>query len=267
MRWLIVLILLSLPAVPAFSQGKRRKPTSAAPPASQTEKPAVDLQKLDAAATEARDNLITATQNYQDSLEKLLAYYTETEQRASELVEKRRRLFALGVLARRELDESEEGLKAAQEKTAEVRKQISEAQQMMAEVIVAEEEAKKAIEARNQVPQPARSGLVMVRYTGLSNWSLSDAAQIETFFQTKFGRSLPVSAWGQTGTHAQLGFDHRNAFDVALHPDSSEGRALMDYLRSQGVPFIAFRAAVPGSATGVHIHIGPPSHRLSVTSR
>jgi hypothetical protein len=50
--------------------------------------------------------------------------------------------------------------------------------------------------------------------------------------------------------------------DVAVQPDSPEGEALMAYLRSQGIPFIAFRHAVPGSATGAHIHIGRPSHRI-----
>jgi len=49
--------------------------------------------------------------------------------------------------------------------------------------------------------------------------------------------------------------------DVALHPDSDEGRSLMAYLRRAGIPFIAFRSAMPGSATGAHIHIGLPSIR------
>jgi hypothetical protein len=35
----------------------------------------------------------------------------------------------------------------------------------------------------------------------------------------------------------------------------------MNYLSSQGIPFMAFRRAVPGSATGPHIHIGKPSQR------
>jgi hypothetical protein len=58
-----------------------------------------------------------------------------------------------------------------------------------------------------------------------------------------------------------LHFDHRNAIDVALHPDSKEGRSLLEYLRQAGIPFIAFRNAVPGAATGAHIHIGKPSPR------
>jgi hypothetical protein len=58
-----------------------------------------------------------------------------------------------------------------------------------------------------------------------------------------------------------LRFDHRNAIDVALHPDSKEGRSLLNYLRQVGIPFIAFRGVVLGAATGAHIHIGKPSPR------
>jgi uncharacterized protein YgiM (DUF1202 family) len=84
---------------------------------------------------------------------------------------------------------------------------------------------------------------------------------IKSFFVSKFGRTLPVSAFGQTRLHSRFGFDHRNSVDVALNPDSSEGRALLAKLRGFGVPFIAFRKAVPGIATGAHIHVGRPSPR------
>jgi hypothetical protein len=50
--------------------------------------------------------------------------------------------------------------------------------------------------------------------------------------------------------------------DVALHPDSKEGQSLLNHLRQVGIPFIAFRNAVPGASTGAHIHIGKPSPRL-----
>ena len=84
---------------------------------------------------------------------------------------------------------------------------------------------------------------------------------IKPFFLSKFGRTLPVSAFGQTRLHSRLGFDHRNSVDVALSPDSREGRVLMNKLRAFGVPFITFRKAIPGIATGAHIHIGRPSPR------
>jgi len=84
---------------------------------------------------------------------------------------------------------------------------------------------------------------------------------IKPFFLSKFGRTLPVSAFGQTRLHSRLGFDHRNSVDVALSPDSAEGRALLGKLRGFGVPFITFRKAIPGIATGAHIHVGRPSPR------
>jgi hypothetical protein len=84
---------------------------------------------------------------------------------------------------------------------------------------------------------------------------------IKSFFISKFGRTLPVSAFGQTRLHSRLGFDHSNGIDVALSPDSTEGQAVLDRLRGLGVPFIAFRRAVPGIATGAHIHVGKPSPR------
>lgn len=94
-----------------------------------------------------------------------------------------------------------------------------------------------------------------------STWSLADARKVESFFFTKFGRPLPTSAFGQSEIHDRWGLDHRQGLDVGLHPDSAEGVALVDFLRSEKIPFLVFRHAIPGVATGPHIHIGLPSHR------
>ncbi len=104
---------------------------------------------------------------------------------------------------------------------------------------------------------------LLIRYNGQTAWSLADAGKIESFFAGRFGHALPVSARGQTAAHDRMGFDHHNALDVALYPDSEEGRAVIQYLRQAGIPFIAFRGKVAGSATGAHIHIGKPSLRLA----
>ena len=95
------------------------------------------------------------------------------------------------------------------------------------------------------------------------NWKISDAARVEDFFLRKFGRRLPLSTIGQSDLHTRWGFDHRNGMDVGLHPDSVEGRGLIEFLRGEGIPFLAFRGAVPGVSTGPHIHVGNPSRRLS----
>ena len=92
-------------------------------------------------------------------------------------------------------------------------------------------------------------------------WSLADATKVENFFVTKFGRPLPTTAFGQSDIHDRWGLDHRQGMDVGLHPDSPEGVALVDFLRTEKIPFLVFRHAIPGVATGPHIHIGLPSHR------
>jgi hypothetical protein len=88
-------------------------------------------------------------------------------------------------------------------------------------------------------------------------------ARVETAFETRFGKPLPVSAMGETAVHRALGFNHAGRVDVALHPDQPEGVWLRQYLGQNHVPYLAFRQAVPGKATGAHIHIGPGSPRIA----
>jgi len=97
---------------------------------------------------------------------------------------------------------------------------------------------------------------------GHGRWKIADAGRVEAFFAAKFGRPLPMGAFGQSALHTQWGLDHRNGMDVSLHPDSVEGRVLIAYLRSEGIPFLAFRGPIPRVATGPHIHIGNPSPRV-----
>lgn len=92
-------------------------------------------------------------------------------------------------------------------------------------------------------------------------WRLADAAKVEEFFASKFKRPLPLTAFGQSDLHTRWGLDHRNGMDVGLHPDSAEGRALIEFLRAESIPFLVFRGPVPGVATGPHIHIGNRSSR------
>jgi len=98
-------------------------------------------------------------------------------------------------------------------------------------------------------------------------WSLPTLVpKLQQLFATRFSRSLPISALGQTALHDRLGFDHRNAMDVAVYPDSPEGKALIEYLQAEGIPFIAYRGAVPGSSSGAHVHVGQPSPRTTVAT-
>jgi hypothetical protein len=90
----------------------------------------------------------------------------------------------------------------------------------------------------------------------------AEFATLSANFTHKFAKRLPVSAWGESMTHAEMGFDHRGRIDVAVFPDSTEGMFIRTWLEKQRIPYFAFRHAMPGRATGPHIHIGPGSARL-----
>lgn len=119
------------------------------------------------------------------------------------------------------------------------------------------------VRRKSTIKPAARPRGPVVRFTGTGSWSLAEADVVAEFFENRFGRPLPVSAWGQTALHDRLRLDHRNAFDVAVHPDSPEGRALMAFLRDQGIPFVAVRARMRGASTGAHIHVGPESGKFA----
>jgi len=256
---LAVTFILAAASSHAMAQkGARRKPKTGAAKAT----PRIsneDAKKLAEAASQSRANLLSASSAYRESLEKLLELQRQDEERAAEIVGKRKGLLDLGVISKRELEDGERALAEAQGKVAETTKRIADVDNLVAEVNTAEELAKTSAER----PGLYRSAGLVIRYAGASRWALGDIAKVEAFFRLKFTRPLPVSAVGQTVTHNQLGFDHREAVDVAVHPDSAEGQALIGYLTSQGVSFIAIRGAIRGSATGAHIHIGPPSKRIA----
>jgi len=112
-------------------------------------------------------------------------------------------------------------------------------------------------------PAPALSLLpVMERFDGDGSFTAADFHRVQSAFELQFHKELPVSAEGETAVHRSLGFDHRGRVDVALYPDTVEGKWLRHFLELSAIPYYAFRSLVPGKATAAHIHIGPPSSRL-----
>jgi len=111
--------------------------------------------------------------------------------------------------------------------------------------------------------EPPRKDVPAAVVAGSGRWKISDAARVEDFFMSRFKRPLPLTAFGQSELHDRWGLDHRNSMDVGLHPDSVEGKALIKFLVSEQIPFLAFRTSVPGVATGPHIHVGNASHRMA----
>jgi hypothetical protein len=107
---------------------------------------------------------------------------------------------------------------------------------------------------------------VSQRYDGDGSFNDNDFHRVNAAYQSRFGRPLPVSAYGMSAVHRALGFDHRGRVDVAIDPNDSDGRWLRAHLEAQKIPYFAFAAAVPGKATGAHIHLGTPSPRLLVAA-
>lgn len=164
-----------------------------------------------------------------------------------------RMLYSEGLIVRIELEKSEQELTAAKTRVEETKK----AQELASK---AQELAKTKSFVKPTLMRLNSSATV--RRSTAGSWSISNLSTVQQFFSTTFGRPLPTSTIGQSATHNRMRWNHRNAVDVGLHPDSTEGRALIAYLQNSGIPFLAFRGAIPGVSTGPHIHIGSPSQRL-----
>jgi hypothetical protein len=127
----------------------------------------------------------------------------------------------------------------------------------------AEEEAiRRAGEARDK----AAAWKPVERFEGRGKFDASMLRGIEQAYEKRFQSQMPISALGMTELHRSLGFDHTNRVDIKLSPVSAEGVWLRRFLEQAGIPYFAFRTFIPGSATGAHIHIGPPSLRLPVAT-
>jgi len=215
-------------------------------------------------ATTATSELVKSTETAKSAAEDLLKLQEESVTKLTASTEQLRELFKEGLIAKVELDKAEQELAAAKTNIEQTQNQIASSNQLALEIKKAHEAA-SVVKAQSLV-KPVLKSINMTGATVMRSesgrWSLANLSQVQQFFSQSFGHLLPISTIGQSATHNRLGWDHRNSVDVGVHPDSAEGRALMSYLQSSGIPFLAFRSAIPGVATGPHIHIGFPSHRL-----
>ncbi len=249
--YLLAILALALLISVDSSAQKKSQPKKPRAPQASTES---ELDKL-------RQQYIDATKEYKASLERLLALYQKSETKANEKLAKSKQLFAEGLISKNQLAESENALDAAQLKVAEVRQQMANADTQIAQALLEVEGDKQMAKLGRLLKGGVIRTTSFIRYAGAGSWALSQAPKIEMFFQQTFKRPLPIAVFGQGAIHNQWRLDHRNAMDISLNPDGQEGQALINFLQNNGIPFSAFRGAIPGVATGPHIHIGRPSHR------
>lgn len=204
------------------------------------------------------DALAESVEIYKAGLERMLPIYEADLQRRTELLNQAAARHVRGELPASEVERARRLVASTREQIADTRREMH-----MADLLVVESRARwQLVELGRAVPGAYQVGKTVIRYIGTRPWALADIGSVEKFYLSRFSRALPISALGQTALHRRMGLDHRESVDVAVHPDSREGVALLSYLRARRIPFIAYRGAVAGAATGAHVHIGLPSDRL-----
>lgn len=170
------------------------------------------------------------------------------------------KLVDAGVMARGEMAALEEELETRRLTVDLARSRA----RLLEELVEMARREQQAAEQRQGAAEAARSSEspAMERYDGDRLFTPNDLKAVSLAFEKKFKTPLPISANGETTLHRAMGFDHRGRVDVALSPDQTEGVWLRTYLEANEIPYYAFRSAVPGKATGAHIHIGPGSTKL-----
>jgi hypothetical protein len=222
---------------------------------------AADPASLLVSAKQRAAEVVAAIKEYRASLETLLLLREQQVAGAVKQREQRRELLERGIISRKEFEDFEAAARRAEEKLEETRRDIVAADHMLAEATT----ARALAGLRPLRPGGYEQSAGLIRYNGPAAWSLAaETPKLQQFFAARFGRPLPISSYGQTPLHDRMGLDHRDALDVAVHPDGPEGQALMDHLRAAGIPFIAAWGPVPGSTSGAHIHVGQPSPRFAV---
>jgi PBP1b-binding outer membrane lipoprotein LpoB len=245
---LIIALFLAVCALEASAQKKRKSTPKT------TAKPVNELKTL-------QEQYAAATQEYKNSLEKLQAIYTKNIKKAEDKLVESQKLFAEGLISRTQVEEYERAVATEKDKLAETQRQMASADTQVAEMLLEAKAFKQMAKSLRMTRGSLVRTTALIRYQGTGGWQLNDSWKVQKFFSETFSKPLPIAVFGQGPIHDRWRLDHRNAMDISLHPDGAEGQALMSFLQKNGIPFLAFREAIPGTATGPHIHIGRPSHR------
>lgn len=226
----------------------------------QTKKAKPKQTKQNTELAKLQEEFINSTKEYKASLTKLLAIYEGEVSKAEEKLKQAHALFAQGLISKNQVAESERVVASAKDKVAETNRSMANADTQIATTLLEAKADSQIARTRVRAGSLTRTASY-IRYAGGGGWSLSEAYKVQRFFNDAFKKQLPIAVFGQGAIHDRWRLDHRNSMDISLHPDGAEGQALLNFLRANGIPFLAFRAAIPGTATGPHIHIGRPSHR------
>lgn len=189
----------------------------------------------------------------------MLAAAEHRVERQTAVVGERQKLLELGIISKAEIRAVSTELETRRHvlDLARDRIRLTGAQRQMAQE---EQNLERALES-------GTSRKAMLKFEGCGHFDEQDFEAVAGEFEQQFHYPLPVTARGQTHLHQSLGLDHRGKIDVGLNPEEPEGIWLRRLLEVRQIPYIAFRAAVRGSATAPHIHLGTGSSRIGLARR
>ncbi len=224
------------------------------------------VREAEALVADARDEAVLRNTLYaklgpeefsEQQAKGMLAAAQRLIDRQQERVSHERGLIEAGVQGKLGLEGAEQDL-ANRRKTLELARSRAKLVEEIAD-IARTEAAASSVDTTSESSALTFTG-VSQRFNG--NGAMltpKDIRAMTLAWEKEFAKPMPVSARGETAVHRALGFDHRGRIDVAVAPDSTEGKWLREYLAEKSIPYFAFRAAIAGRATAPHIHVGPES--------
>ncbi|HKC65371.1 MAG TPA: TolC family protein, partial [Pyrinomonadaceae bacterium] len=198
---LIVLLIFPFTQSQILAQNKKRNAK------------AVENKKAEADTNlaKSREEFVRATKEYKNSLGQLIALYEKDVSRAEEKLTQAKQLYSEGLISRKSLEENERAVSDAKAKIDDSKAKMVAADESVAEMLVESD----AIEQMAKAPPIPKGKMIQtssyIRYMGTGSWSLANAWKVQQFFQQRFGRQLPISAFGQSALHDRWGLDHHNA--------------------------------------------------------
>jgi hypothetical protein len=169
---------------------------------------------------DVRDGVLQIARQHQRALETSVPRRERDVREAEASLDRISRLYARGLVTRPELDAAARDVGDARAQLSWTRNELRRTAMLIVE-----------IEARQKIASlpPLRPGqydasAALIRFHGIREVSRDELALLERHVTARGGNALPVSARGQSDVHTRLGLDHRHAVDLALHPDSVEGR-------------------------------------------
>ena len=226
--------------------------------------PPIQLEKAKAAVADAEDGVLLNNNIRQqdltgDQAEQMVSAAERRFERRKQAFDDAKKLIDAGIAPQLSLNTFLQNMDFARREC-----ELADTRAKLAREIEDMARAEAAVQMRP--PSAAGGSRAAQRFDGNGIFNAQILQHVETAFESRFGHPLPVSANGETAVHRALGFDHRGRVDVAIKPDQPEGIWLRDFLTANRIPFFAFNQAVPGKATGAHIHLGPQSTRIAPTA-